>query len=322
MSCSRARTYGSVLLAGAAAARRYLDFDRAVFVRWDRGRIAWVRIKYDTSRMKAGLLKIELNPEEVDALSSALVLERPVRLAANPTNNDGGLLATLGADTLVAAPVNQMFETPTFLLMDRSLTGRPVLRQEDLEATTALSSVFTMLADNLLLRLQRIRAQRSALSDPLTRLANRRTGILEFEREFAAAKEEGRPLTLLMLDLDDFKQLNDTYGHMVGDRALQLTARTLRSAVRRSDVVCRYGGEEFLAVLPRTDAEDAAVLAARLYTAVEETGTRYRLPVTISIGAASLQDADKTPDDLLLRADRALYASKNTGRNRFSLDAD
>ena len=123
-----------------------------------------------------------------------------------------------------------------------------------------------------------------------------------------------------MLDLDEFKQLNDTYGHLVGDQSLRMTANVLRRTLRRSDVLCRYGGEEFLVVLPATTAEDASILAARLFIEVENSGREYRLPLTVSIGLACLRDSDRTTDDLVRRADRALYASKNRGRNRFSVD--
>ena len=97
---------------------------------------------------------------------------------------------------------------------------------------------------------------------------------------------------------------------MVGDQALQLTAQVLRRTLRQSDVLCRYGGEEFLAVLPRTTTEDAAILATRLYVAVGEAGQQYELPVTVSIGAATIHPDDDGGKDLLFRA----------GRNRFSVD--
>jgi diguanylate cyclase (GGDEF)-like protein len=187
--------------------------------------------------------------------------------------------------------------------------------------TGALSGVFTLLVDNLFLRMQRIRLQRTAISDPLTRLPEPRCRTARARaRVRLGTPRRQRPLSVLMIDLDDFKKLNDTHGHMVGDQALQLTAQVLRRTIRQSDVICRYGGEEFLAVLPRTRGEDAAVLATRLYLAVEEAGIELGLPVTVSIGASTLRQDDQTYENLLLRADRALYASKSTGRNRFSLD--
>jgi two-component system cell cycle response regulator len=124
-----------------------------------------------------------------------------------------------------------------------------------------------------------------------------------------------------MCDLDYFKRLNDTFGHAAGDRALQAVAELLRKTVRKGDTVCRLGGEEFLVVLPDTQPEDAAVLAARLFTAIHVRGEELALPLTVSIGMTSYRPAD-TGERMLQRADHALYASKGQGRNRFSIDVE
>jgi diguanylate cyclase (GGDEF)-like protein len=323
LACNRARSYRAVLTAGMASALRYLDFDRAVVLRWDRAsNRCWIRAKHDLARSGPDDIEIVLSETETAQFAAALRLERPICIAHDPDHvpPSGSLLDVLAADAVVAAPVNRIFEVPTFLLLDRTLTARPIDPDEDVRETGALSGVFSLLVDNLFLRMQRIRLQRTAISDPLTRLPNRGAGMLALEHEFASARRDGTPLSVLMIDLDDFKKLNDAHGHMVGDQALQLTAQVLRRTIRQSDVICRYGGEEFLAVLPRTRGEDAAVLATRLYLAVEEAGIELGLPVTVSIGASTLRQDDQTYENLLLRADRALYASKSTGRNRFSLD--
>src|SRR5690606_36333692 len=108
----------------------------------------------------------------------------------------------------------------------------------------------TLLFDNRDLRLRRRRTQRSATLDPLTGLANRGVGIFTLDRSIASAKRSREPLCVMMLDLDQFKSLNGRYGHQVGDCALRLAATVLRRTVRAADTVCRYGGEEFLAILP------------------------------------------------------------------------
>lgn len=113
----------------------------------------------------------------------------------------------------------------------------------------------------------------------------------------------------MMIDLDEFKSLNDTYGHLVGDHALRVTSSVLRRTVRSSDLVCRYGGEEFLVILPETEAEDATILATRLFTAVAEAGKAHGLPITCSIGLSSLRTEDSL-DGLVGRADSALYAEQ------------
>jgi diguanylate cyclase (GGDEF)-like protein len=178
-----------------------------------------------------------------------------------------------------------------------------------------------LLNENLLLRRRRQRAQKFSLTDSLTRLFNRRMGLVALEQEIARADRMVRPLTVLMCDLDHFKQLNDRYGHLEGDAALRSTADILRQTLRKGDTICRYGGEEFLVVLAGTSAADATVLATRLFTAVEEHGKAVGLPISISIGLTCYYSGD-TIETLLQRADRALYASKGYGRNRFSADVD
>jgi two-component system cell cycle response regulator len=124
-----------------------------------------------------------------------------------------------------------------------------------------------------------------------------------------------------MCDLDYFKRLNDTFGHAEGDRALQAVAEVLRKTVRKGDTICRLGGEEFLVVLPDTHPDDAAVLAARLFTAIHTRGEELGLPLTVSIGLTAYRE-DDTGERMMQRADHALYASKGQGRNRFSVDIE
>jgi diguanylate cyclase (GGDEF)-like protein len=207
------------------------------------------------------------------------------------------------------------------MVLDRSLSARPIQMLRDSDSASTLAITASMLAENLLLRLRRQRAQKFALTDPLTRLFNRRMGITSLDQEIARAHRSGHPMTVLMIDLDDFKKLNDVHGHVQGDHALRAIAEVLRKTLRKSDTICRYGGEEFLVVLPETTAEEASILAARLFTAAEARGREMQLPITVSIGQASIR-AEDTVESLLQRADKALYASKSQGRNRFSVDAD
>ena len=159
-----------------------------------------------------------------------------------------------------------------------------------------------------------------ALTDPLTRLANRGVGIVTLRQEIARSNRCGDPLTVLMMDLDKFKSLNDSFGHLVGDQALRTAAEMLRKNTRKMDTVSRYGGEEFMVILPNTHIEDASVTAMRIHAAVEEGGTELGLPMTVSIGIAGFKRGEDNVESLLSRADRALYASKERGRNRFSVD--
>ena len=146
-------------------------------------------------------------------------------------------------------------------------------------------------------------------------------GINTLEQAVARTDRDKSPLTVLMCDLDHFKRLNDTLGHVQGDAALRATADVLRRSVRRSDTVCRYGGEEFLVVLPDTTPDEATVLATRMFTAVHARGEALELPLSVSIGLTCYRFGDSV-ESMLLRADRALYASKDYGRNRFSADVE
>ena len=128
------------------------------------------------------------------------------------------------------------------------------------------------------------------------------------------------PLSCIMLDLDHFKQINDTLGHQAGDAVLQSLAKVLCVGKREYDVIGRYGGEEFLVLLPQVDAQGAIIVAERLRKRVEETdlGTNIKKPVrlTISLGVATFNGETISEEDLIRRADEALYRAKADGRNR------
>jgi diguanylate cyclase (GGDEF)-like protein len=218
-------------------------------------------------------------------------------------------------------PINPTFQTPSFLFLDRTLTRRPVIQDDDLKAVTALASTASMLTENLMLKKVGQRSRRFALTDPLTRLYNRGVGLGTLERELARARRHQSALTVLMLDLDEFKNLNDRFGHVRGDAALRISAGVLLKALRKQDTICRYGGEEFMVVLPDTDLEQASVIATRLFTEVEAAGLEERLPLTVSIGLTEVSWEQDTVESILTRADHALYASKARGRNRFSVDS-
>jgi diguanylate cyclase (GGDEF)-like protein len=162
--------------------------------------------------------------------------------------------------------------------------------------------------------------QRVAALDPLTGVLNRRFGLQRLKEEIARSVRSGDPLGLLMLDLDHFKAINDTYGHLVGDRVLQAVVRAARQVLRDGDVFVRYGGEEFLIVLPGAGSEDRLRMAERLRRAVAEsavTEAGQRILVTVSIGVAGMPDeAAADLDELIGLADGALYTAKNSGRDR------
>jgi diguanylate cyclase (GGDEF)-like protein len=164
--------------------------------------------------------------------------------------------------------------------------------------------------------------RRLALHDGLTDLLNRRAFDESLERAASQASRGGQPLSLLMIDLDHFKRLNDTYGHTAGDIALQAAAEEIRGQVRGGDLAARYGGEEFAIILPDTDGPAAFRMAERLRKALADRLIKVgdeQLKITASCGVSGTDLGYATPEELIHSADEALYASKETGRNRTSL---
>ncbi len=320
LSCRQSNSYRGIITALLAAALRYGSFDRVLYAKWVGGSRLVLRSKAESSARRMVATTVEPTAAEGAALRQSLVFERPVLIEGEPGVH-AGLLGNLSIDQLLAVAVNREFETPAFLLFDRGARQLPIEVSSDSSIALTLGQTGSLLKENLLLRRRRERADQIALTDPLTRLYNRRMAVAALERELARCKRTGQPLTVLLCDLDHFKRLNDQFGHLVGDFALRSVAEVLRQTVRRSDVLCRFGGEEFLIVLPDTPPEDAAVLATRIFTQIAQRGDELRLPLTVSIGLTMVREAD-TPDTLIERADHALYASKGTGRNRFSVDLE
>ena len=161
--------------------------------------------------------------------------------------------------------------------------------------------------------------QEQAIRDSLTGCFNRRYLDETLERELWRARREGYPLALVILDLDHFKQINDTYGHQAGDEALRELARCLQADIRHEDVLCRYGGEEFVILMPRMPLAVAAERAERWRTTIAGIRVRFgnfELAFTTSAGVAAYPEHGKLPDELTQAADLALYLAKHEGRNR------
>ena len=165
--------------------------------------------------------------------------------------------------------------------------------------------------------------EKMAITDSLTGLYNRRRFQESLQKEFHRCHRYKVPLTCLLIDLDHFKVINDTYGHQTGDAVLSETGKLLLKTFRDIDTVARYGGEEFTAILPETDKRAAAQAANRLMTAVAGhpfTGKETALHVTVSIGISGIPDeAITSPDQLIQAADFALYGAKQAGRNRIEV---
>ena len=179
--------------------------------------------------------------------------------------------------------------------------------------------------DELQQNLETIRFE--SLTDPLTTLANRKCFDLSISRELGAAQSENEPMSLLLTDIDHFKKFNDTFGHQTGDQVLRLVALALKQNVKGRDIACRYGGEEFAVILPKTNAEQAFAVAEHIRLAVmskelvkRSTGKNLGR-ITISIGAATIRNGD-TAQSIIERADTCLYAAKRGGRNMVMTDTE
>ncbi len=164
------------------------------------------------------------------------------------------------------------------------------------------------------------RMQTIASIDPLTGVFNRRLGMKRLRDEFLRAERDDTELGVAMFDIDHFKRVNDTYGHLVGDKILTAVAKTAEDVLRESDVIIRYGGEEFLVVLPGAGPADVKIVGERMRSAVEDCKVEYdgeMLGVTISVGLTNYAaNKTKIEEDLLKESDDALYAAKEGGRNR------
>jgi diguanylate cyclase (GGDEF)-like protein len=185
-------------------------------------------------------------------------------------------------------------------------------------AFASIALAFGLAEHTLAIRHERDVAHRLAEHDVLTGALNRRAIQASARAAFRHARETGEPLALLFLDLDHFKNVNDSYGHRIGDRCLRAVMAPITSELRRDDALGRYGGEEFLIVLPRTTADDAEVIAERIRSRVQEvpmhvSGTRIGL--TVSVGVAAIDTDVLTVEDLIECADAALYRAKSNGRN-------
>ena len=169
---------------------------------------------------------------------------------------------------------------------------------------------------------QRIKElEKMALLDPLTELANRRYIELNMQTKLDEMRRYGRPFGILFMDIDHFKKVNDLHGHDIGDKVLIMVSNTFIKNVRASDIIGRWGGEEFLAIIPNINEDQLYLTANKLRALVERSGFSVDsgiVQVTISIGAAIAQPKDTT-ETLLERADKLLYYSKTNGRNRVSI---
>ncbi len=262
------------------------------------------------------------------------VLEDP---GAKPPEAFDQLMLQVGAH--VCVPLTLHGQLLGLITMGKRRTGRPYdARELDLVARLG-AAISAALAPHQLraeqaLHLSKLEAvsrlyvdaQKKAVTDGLTGLTTHMHFQEQLAKRFYEARRFEQPISLLFIDIDHFKRINDTFGHLTGDEVLRVVAQTVQETARSCDTVARYGGEELAMLLPQTDLEGAYILAERLREVVrdlsiqEANGPRM-VSVTVSIGVAQLQAEDMTPASLLDRADRAVYEAKHRGRNQVMLSA-
>jgi two-component system cell cycle response regulator len=217
-----------------------------------------------------------------------------------------------GADDYIVKPFNPK------LLMARIRPGvRVILLQEDNDRQVKIKEEL-----NARLSIEKRKLKAAAMTDALTDLPNRRYAMKRLEKEWANGTRSNLPLATIMLDIDHFKVVNDTFGHDVGDTVLQSSARAIQRVLRRGDTCARIGGEEFLVICPNTTPEGAMRVAERIRQTVEENVVKrgeFQGRITISLGVGYRDETTMSIDALLKMADEAVYAAKRAGRNRVAL---
>ena len=247
-----------------------------------------------------------------EVVRTTLRTERPTVLELPPGVAISGGLVDITPQEVRVLPVRYGIVTLGVLVL------ASVQRSSDEDITIVQSSLpGTAVALNNALSHENL--QRVAALDPLTGILNRRFGMQRLHEEFARAMRSNEPVGLLMFDIDHFKNVNDTYGHLVGDQVLKSVVTAARRVLREGDVAARYGGEEFMVVLPGAGRADAEMMAERIRRAVaaaEVNDDGVRIVVTVSVGGTTLSGAAVSdPDDFLRRADAALYSAKASGRD-------
>lgn len=219
-------------------------------------------------------------------------------------------------------------ESGRLIVEDLGSTNGTIVNDEHIDGPLRLRNgdfikigrtIFKFIAGNNIEAAYHDEIYRLTTVDGLTQVFNRRYFEDAIEREFSRSRRYQRPLSLVLLDIDHFKKINDSFGHLAGDAVLKEVARTIRTRTRREDVLARYGGEEFALLLPEIETKGAQQLAEKVRKLVEKHDFVFdgeRIPVTISAGVATVQKKGEEPTELIRRADEKLYEAKTAGRNR------
>src|SRR5262249_16463386 len=234
---------------------------------------------------------------------------KPDRASEGSLNEDAGQAINQG---LLEVPISYRGATIGELVVEDDTSSRNWEDEEVLMVRTASDQLAVAISHARLFR--QVRTQ--AMTDSLTGLYNHRYFQEQLDRETKLADRRGEPFSLILLDLDHLKNINDTHGHRSGDVALCRVAAIMRSVVREVDVCARYGGEEFVVILPHCDREHAIKVAERLRESIAATPAQRVGQITASFGVATYPEGAKSKEELVEMADRAMYLAKAAGRNR------
>ena len=241
-----------------------------------------------------------------------IISERDIvrRLAAN-----GGELSKVKARQVMTSPVHTLYSDTTLdravnLMAEKGFRRFPIVnRSEKLVGIVTQSDVLKAFVREMEIAHEKMKDL--AIRDYLTGMYNRRLFMTTLEKEFYRSKRYKTPVTIIMIDIDDFKEINDRHGHQHGDRILQTVGDIIRRQTRDADIAARYGGEEFIVLTNGADTGHAERLAERLRSSIAESG------VTVSCGVAHYpNEKSRFPDDLVRLSDEALYAAKRRGKNQ------
>jgi len=226
-----------------------------------------------------------------------------------------------GATDYVVKVGDYLFTIP--LVVEKSLTVARIMRENDSLRDKLQSALHEVSDKNAQLETSLKRVEELAATDPLTGLYNRRQFAKVLDQLFAEAQRYDHDLSAVMIDLDGYKQLNDSYGHQIGDQLLVLAGKVIKANLRRMDVAARYGGDEFVLLLPHASADDAVTVARRIrdeFRIGSAIILRRNEGVAMSMGVVSLRSARVIDaDQFIARADVALYRAKDLGRNRIEV---
>lgn len=329
-----------------------LDISKAIFSTLDTGEILYLIVKkisdiMDVSRCsiimieknkKTGhILATRENPHIKDLvidlkkypeITYAIEKEAPViinNVEKHPLMEGvRDIIKELGIKSIMVIPIKYM-EGAIWALFLRTSRKEKEFTDKERKLCEIMCSLAAVALRNShlfeIIRKEKALLEKMAVTDDLTGLYNHRFFVKRLHEEFKRARRYGNPISCLMIDIDDFKKVNDTYGHQSGDIVLQEIGKVIKNSVRETDVVARYGGEEFAIILPHTDLEHALILADRVRKAVKNYRSSIKdmkYQITVSIGVSTAHPAinkDEKMDDLVRRADHCLYEAKSQGKD-------